>query len=263
MTDKKSAPNYRVPALEKGLDVLEILSTNVDPLSLSQISEISGKSASELFRTLNCLVDRDFVAKEEISGKYVLTLKLYELSKGHSPLDKLLDVAQNPMEECARRLGESCHISVMRHNMIAVIAQAHPPRRVRLSISIGATFPAIHTVSGRLLMSAMSDETIDGILAKDTAFQAMDAETQQQYLDHIYRIRETGISTAVDESYIGLHDTAMLIGNPKIGLGASLAVTQLTATHKRRDPEETVAAIRETAREINELAGLSMLEHMV
>jgi len=262
MSSKKSQPNYRVPALEKGLDVLEILSGTSEPLSLSQISDVSGKSTSELFRTLNCLVERDYIAKDEISGKYGLTLKLFELSHRHSPMDHLLSISEKPMEDCARLLGESCHISVLRHNKIQVISQVHPPRRVRISISVGSLFPAIQTVSGRLLYSAMDDDSVHTALSTCESYQSMTADEQAKYWEWISKIRETNISTVIDESYIGLHDTAILIGNPEIGVTASLAVTQLSATHNRRDPQEVIEALRHTSRLINEQAGLSLLENL-
>lgn len=262
MPPNKPTPNYRVPALEKGLDVLEILSTTPEPLSLSQVSELSGKSTSELFRTLNCLVERDYVSKDDISGKYLLTLKLFELSRRHSPLDHLLNVAEKPMEDCARALEESCHISVLRHDKIMVLAQIHPPRRVRISISVGSTFPAIRTVSGRLLFSAMDDRAVHGILTDCPTYQAMSEEEREFYWNKIYEVRKTGISTAMDESYVGLHDTAILIGNPAVGIGATLAVTQLSATQKRRDPQEVLEALVKTAKQINEQAGLAELEIM-
>lgn len=262
MSAKRTTPNYSVPALEKGLDVLEILSTTSDPLSLSQISELSGKSTSELFRTLNCLVERGYVAKEGVSGNYMLTLKLFELSHRHSPMDHLLSVSEKPMENCAKILSESCHISVLRHNQIQVIVQHHPPRRVRISISIGSLFPAIRSVSGRLLYSVMDDKSIATALDDCEVYQGMPQDERDIYWDKIRTIRRTGVSTAVDESYIGLHDTAILIGNPSIGVMASLAVTQLTATHKQRDPQEVVEALRSTAQDINQVAGLSLIKTM-
>lgn len=262
MSSKKSQPKYHVPALEKGLDVLEILSETSEPLSLSQISDISGKSTSELFRTLSCLVERDYIAKDEVSGKYLLTLKLFELSHRHSPMDHLLSVSEKPMEDCAKALEDSCHISVLRHNQIQVVSQVHPPRRVRISISVGSLFPAIQTVSGRLLYSAMDDNSIQTLLSTCESYQAMTADQQAMHWERINQIRQTGISTAIDESYIGLHDTAILIGNPEIGVTASLAVTQLSATHRQREPQEVIEALQYTARKINEQAGLSLLDKL-
>ncbi len=258
MPNKKTTPNYRVPALEKGLDVMEVLSTASDPLSLSQICDLTGRSTSELFRTLNCLVERDYVARDFISGKYLLTLKLFELGHRHSPLDHLLKVAERLMETLARKIEDSCHISILRGHEILVMSQVHPPRRVRISISIGSTFPAIRTVSGRLLYSTMADEKIKAILVDCPVYHAMSDKEKQHNWETIREIRKTRVSTAVDESYRGLLDTAILIGNPTIGVAASLAVTQLTATQKDRNQQDVIEALTDCASQINEITGLSI-----
>ena len=49
---------YRAPALEKGLDVLELLADSARPLSTIQIGESFGRSRSEIFRMLSVLEDR-------------------------------------------------------------------------------------------------------------------------------------------------------------------------------------------------------------
>ena len=69
MASGNPAPNYSVPALEKGLAVLELLARASEPLSLSQISEMMESSTSQLFRTMNCLVESGYVIKDEILGQ--------------------------------------------------------------------------------------------------------------------------------------------------------------------------------------------------
>ena len=46
---------YRAPALEKGLDVIELLAAEKSPLNLSAISQRLGRSSGELFRMLQVL----------------------------------------------------------------------------------------------------------------------------------------------------------------------------------------------------------------
>ena len=52
MTELTAAEDrkYRAPALEKGLDVLELLSAHGTPMTPSQMSSVLGRSVSELFR---------------------------------------------------------------------------------------------------------------------------------------------------------------------------------------------------------------------
>lgn len=257
MVEMKSAPNYSVPALEKGLAVLELLARAAEPLSLSQISERMANSASQLFRTMNCLVESGYVIKDEIHGKYSLTLRLFELANRHSPLKHLLRVANLPMQELARTIRESCHISIVQHGQLLVVGQAESPEKVQISVSVGTSFSLVATVSGRLLLAAMDEHNLSALLDDDEDFRRMSFDERELFWDRIAEIRRTGISTAVDESYIGLHDTAVLIGSPGLGVTAAIAVTQLTASRNNKDPRIVVDAMFDCARQINRRAGLA------
>lgn len=257
MAEMKSAPNYSVPALEKGLAVIELLARASEPLSLSQISERMANSASQLFRTMNCLVEGGYVIKDEVHGKYSLTLKLFELANRHSPLKHLLRVANLPMQELAHAIRESCHISIIQHGQLLVVGQAESPEKVQISVSVGTSFPLVSTVSGRLLLSAMDDGSLAALLEDDVGYRQMSRPAREGFWARLAEIRASGVSTAVDESYIGLHDTAVLVGNPEVGVTAAIAVTQLTASRHSSDPEKVVDALLFCASEINARAGLT------
>ena len=106
---------------------------------------------------MNCLVEGGYVIKDEIGGKYSLTLKLFELANRHSPMKHLLHVANLPMQKLARPIRESCHISIIQHGQLLVVGQAESPEKVQITVAIGTSFPLVSTVSGRLLLAAMDD----------------------------------------------------------------------------------------------------------
>src|SRR5882672_4811283 len=100
-------PHYPVPALEKGLDVIETLAANAVPQSLAELATQLERSSSELFRMLNCLERRGYITRAAVSGKYALTLKLYALAHAHSVIEKLLQAARIPMQELTEKIRES------------------------------------------------------------------------------------------------------------------------------------------------------------
>jgi DNA-binding IclR family transcriptional regulator len=59
------ATSYPVPALEKGLDLLEFLSAQGVPQSLADLARGLGRSASEIFRMLNCLERRGYIGRDD------------------------------------------------------------------------------------------------------------------------------------------------------------------------------------------------------
>src|SRR4051812_35782240 len=145
------APSYAVPALEKGLDLLEALAALPGDRSQAELARALGRSPSEIFRMLNCLERRGYIVKDAASGRYQLTLRLYELAHTHTPVDQLLRAAEGPMRELARRVRESVHLSVLSDGKLLVLSQVESQNRTRVSVEIGARFPVALTASGRIL----------------------------------------------------------------------------------------------------------------
>ncbi len=230
----RKAPDYPVPALEKGLDILEALAADTVPQSLAELAAEMDRSSSELFRMLNCLERRGYVTRDDVSGKYALSLKLYALAHGHSPTEKLLTAARGPMQALTEKFRVSCHLSVLERDALLVVAQQESPERVRLSIEVGGQFEPEKTASGRLLLAfAQRDE---GKAAAE--------------------MRRTGVSVAESETIEGVRDLAVLVGRPEAGVMAALAVTRLQRRGEKTDERALLAGVRAAAAEITVALGL-------
>ena len=67
---------YRAPALDKGLDMLELLAGVDGGLTQAEIAKQLGRSHNELYRMLDTLVRRGYVARID-GDRFALTLKLF------------------------------------------------------------------------------------------------------------------------------------------------------------------------------------------
>lgn len=248
-------PSYPVPALEKGLDILETLAAAAVPQSLTELAVSLERSSSELFRMLNCLEQRGYITREPVSGKYALTLKLFSLAHGHSVIEKLLRAANVPMQELTEKVRESVHLSVLENDRLLVVAQQESPERVRLSIEVGAEFDPVATASGRLLLAHVSAERRERACAGSPAWKAMSGRVRGAMLGSLDEIRATGTSLAESETIEGVRDVAVLVGDPASGVVAALAITRLVKRGQRGDESALLAAMRGAAREITEALG--------
>src|SRR3546814_18592847 len=70
------ATTYAAPALEKGLDILELLSSVSRPMGLSDISQAVGRSKNEIFRMLHVLEKRHYIERAQGNDLYTLTNRL-------------------------------------------------------------------------------------------------------------------------------------------------------------------------------------------
>ena len=74
-----SLPDYKAPALDKGLDIIELLACANRPMTLTRISGKLNKSSSEMFRMVRVLERREYIELPKGQTGYVLTDKLSRL----------------------------------------------------------------------------------------------------------------------------------------------------------------------------------------
>ncbi len=248
-------PDYSVPALEKGLDILECLARQETALTQAQLARALGRGTSELFRSLATLERRGYVRRDPASGAYGLTLRLYELGHVHSPHEGLVRAAERPMRLLTEEIRQSCHLSVIDRGRLLVLHQEESPTRVRLSVEVGSTVPILDAASGRLLLANLDEAVREAILARDTAFPRLSAGEQAALRERLASIRQREHETAVGETVEGVTDLAVPVGRRDGRVRAALTVAALT-----RDPvafvETALPALRRSADEIARSAGL-------
>ena len=103
----------------------------------------------------------------------------------------------------------------------------------------------------------MDEKGRNAILEEDRDYRRMSTGERDLFWRRLAEIQDSGISTAIDESFIGLQDTAVLVGNPAVGVTAAIAITQLRASRQSRDRQEVTDALLSCARQINRRAGLT------
>ena len=151
-----AATRYAVPALDKGLDVIELLARETEGLTLNEIARLLGRTSSELFRMVNALCRRGYIAQQE-GDRYSLTLRLFELAHRHKPIKSLTAAAAPLMRELVNASLQSCHLSVFHAGRVMVVAEVDSPERWAFGLKVGAQVGLTDTASGYVLL-AFQDE---------------------------------------------------------------------------------------------------------
>ncbi|MBH0024838.1 IclR family transcriptional regulator [Salinibacterium sp. SWN248] len=162
-----TTPEYTAPALDKGLDILELLAETSGALSQSEIAEATGRSIGQIFRVLSTLERRGYVFRDKQSGLYTLAMKLLELAHRHPPLRGLVSVAQPIMQVLAEQVRQSCNLAVLDGSEVRVVAQVESPADFGFRVRVGATFDLTTTATGSVL-AATSAVTADTVVRADT-----------------------------------------------------------------------------------------------
>lgn len=225
--DQGKTSKYSVPAVEKALDILEHLSEQAVPLTQAQLARALGRQPGELFRMLNNLEQRGYLRRDPASGGYSLTLKLFELSRTHSPHDALLQTALPLMRKLSDDIRECCHLSVLHRDRLLVLAQSESPKPFRLSVQVGSLHSPVTTVSGRLLLAAMDEESLQSYLAMQADYLRGSSAERAALHQRLAMIRDRGYEHSDSERFIGWVDLGVLIGSPATRTRAALTLASL------------------------------------
>ena len=153
MAEKSGKKTYKAPALEKGLQIIELLAQEKYPLSMGEIASRLNYSKNEIFRMLVVLEDKGYIARKTDTDLFAITQKLFSLGIQIHPATSLIEIALPEMRELASDLRQSCHMGVLNKEKSVVIARVESPAAVGYSIRAGHSAPAHLTATGMLLMA--------------------------------------------------------------------------------------------------------------
>ena len=249
---------YAVPALEKGLDIIEYLSEQAIPVTQSQMARALNRQPGELFRMLACLEGRGYLRRDPTNGGYLLTLKLFQLARIHSPYEALVAAVRPLMRALSDDVRESCHLTVLDNDRVLVLAQEESPNPFRLSVEVGSSHSPLRTNSGRLLLSGMTQSALETLLDRLPEWKAMQAGDRAELLDRIATIRADRAARSVGERFLGSADIGVLIGCPGGPLFAALTIASLIDAKGGTDIDHLLAPLRRTAHLMTDAAGLRL-----
>ncbi|WP_138467878.1 IclR family transcriptional regulator [Poseidonocella sp. HB161398] len=189
---------YRAPALSKGLDILELLSTVADGLTQAEIAKTLGRTSSEIFRMLMVLRERGYV--EIDNDRYHLTTKMFVMAHRHPPVKRMAAYAGDPMQRLADRLNQSMHLGILHRGEMLVIAQVDCPDNNLTSVRLGAHVPLYDTASGRVLAAWLDPEALDRLIGE----AGRDSPKRADFEADLPMVRSQGFCVSPSQTIAGV-----------------------------------------------------------
>ena len=251
---RRAGGSYSAPALEKGLDILEQLAHGGQGQSLLQLASSLGRSASEIYRMLEVLVDRGYL-KRRNSG-FTLTLKLFELGMESLPMRDLTQIAAVQMHEVAQRTRQSLHLSMHQDQRLIVVACVHTPEPLGFSVRLGSHFPFRPDRTSARVLTAFAPPEIAAWMIEEMQHNSAPEKLNLRSLKlKLETIRRRGYEQSKSDTVPGITDMAFpIFDNVHPGAIASLNMPYL----KQRDATMTLVQ----AREVLQTAAQSITDQM-
>lgn len=255
---KDTEKRYRAPALDKGLDILELLAAEPRGLTRAEIVRAMGKSPSEIYRMIERLVARDYVSRSVQGDRYELTMKMFLLGVKHPPMRRLRAQAQPLMDVFADITLQSVHLTALDRSHVVVIAQASGPANWEFRLRIGSELGLLTTSSGEVLLAFQDEATLENLITKASASTKNSVEQNKDaILPKLSKIREVGYRLANSLQLIGVTDISVPILDNENKAFAVLTcpyIRRIDEEHIKKHPakpEETLNHLRVLAQNIS------------
>lgn len=249
-------PEYKAPALEKALDIIELLSKSKQPLSKKEISISLDKTVSEIFRMLEVLKVREYVLHNEEQGTYELSLKMFELSNQYPPTKRLLRAANPEMVDLSNLLQQSCHLSIFDRGHMLIIAKQDSPYKMGFSVRLGAKIDLFGSGSGVAMLAYSDEEQRPRMLTQSGATQ----EESKFVLHQLDQTAKQGFYIGSSPQVSGVTNISLPIFNIFGKAEAILTVPFLTLNainlhHNVIDIDKACLYAQQSARRLTESIG--------
>jgi IclR family acetate operon transcriptional repressor len=206
------ANRYTVAAIQKALDVLEIVAFSGHGISLQEIASRVYQPKATVFRLLANLEERNYVRRTP-QGLYFLGSRTQLLGEVATQRYTLKSVALPKMEELRDRFGHTVSLAVRLANRILYIGTAEGTHSLRFVEPPSTTGPLHATALGKALLAWSPAETRQRLLS-DIAYDTYTPNTVQgssALTAELDRAREQRYAVDNEESVRGARCVAVPI----------------------------------------------------
>lgn len=243
---------------ERVVDVLTLLATTTDALTLNEICKALSWPKSSAFELLQTLVHKGFLEIEDPRLKtYKLGIGVFETGMAYLSKMSVSQVARPLLQELNRQIGSTVFLGVEDKGRIVYLDKAESHSVMRPTAKLGSRRNMHTTGLGKALLAALPDERIQYILehnelnAKTPYSNTNAAEVWQD----IQAIRSRGYSIDDREDNSETYCIGSAIYDQDGAAVAAISVASIHATINPEREQMIVSLVQGTALKISQQLG--------
>ena len=241
--------------LTKGLQVIAALAMCPELSGVTDLAHHLSMTKSNVHRLLQTLVTNGYVRKVDQSGKYELTLKLWELGTAIADRLDLATCAAEGMQRLSQFCRETVHLSILEEEQVMYLDKIDSPQPVRAYSRVGGRAPAYCVATGKALLAYAADDLIDAISNKLEPFTINTITTPKRLKSELETVRRVGYAINHGEWRESVYGVAAPIWDAKGVVCAAIGVSGPADRFRSRNLEKFARAVIEVAEEISSRLG--------
>lgn len=242
-----------IQVMQRAFDLLDLLASNEEPLSLKAISERTGLHPSTAHRILNDLTIGRYVDRPE-AGSYRLGLRLLEMGNLVKARLDVREAALGPMRELHRLTHQTVNLSMRQGDEIVYIERTYSERSgMQVVRAIGGRAPLHLTSVGKLFLAHDDAPRVRAYASRTgLAGHTKNSITELAQLEReLARVNQYGTARDDEELELGVRCMAASILDDQ---GKLIAGLSISAPADRLE-ESWLERLKETAAQISAALG--------
>ena len=222
-------PTYQVRALERGLQVLIAMATDLPQASLQDLHRYTGLNKATLLRLLDVLQRTEFIEQDAGSGDYRLGMRAFEVGSAYLPNLPIEQIAQPYLRDLMAMTNQAANLGVLAGHEVVHVATIVPDRPLHFRTRVGFRDSLQWTALGKVLAAGMDEAAFAAFLATGP-FPGRTPKTitaPDAFRAEIERVRATGIATDLEEGTAGLNCLAAPIRDSRGHTIAAVSISGL------------------------------------
>ncbi len=233
--------------LDKGLHVLDILSTTESPggLTLTELSREIGMHRTTLFRILATLHARRLVERDAETDRYQIGLGILALASARLRAIDIRHIARPTLLRLCESAQETVFLAILDGAEVVTVERFEGPQIIALRTEIGDRRPAYCTASGKAIMTELRAEEVERILAQGMPARTVRTITSPLVMrHHLDEARQRGFAIDDEERMEGVR----CVGTPIFGYDGFVCGAISIAAPALRTSWDRLQALGEEAR---------------
>jgi IclR family KDG regulon transcriptional repressor len=252
--------------LLKGLSLLELLAHSPRPLTLTQIAAELGMVKSNVHRLLQALTEQRYVLRNEETGAYSASIRLWELGSAVLAKLDLRQHAEQQMDTLLEQTGESVHLSILDGDEAVYVHKLDSPNPVRAYTQIGGRVPAYCVATGKAQLAYRDEAALAALSRQLVAHTPNTIVDPSQFLREMRRIREQSYAINRGEWRESVWGVAAPIMDTRGSVVAAVGISGPAERLRKRDlkscAELLIAAAMDISRALGSNPGFATLARL-
>ncbi len=229
------------------------------PGGVTELSQRLDINKSTMHRFLSVLAQLGYVYRDEKSGKYVPTLKVYQLGVTIKNRLGFTNIVKPYMERLCDVIRETVNLGVFAHNWVVVVERVESRDSAHAHLVIRDPMPAYCSALGKVFLAHASDEEFDRY-CKDNELKPLTGRTINtvtKLKNALEKVRRAGYAIDDRELHDGIRCIAAPIfdeaGKVTAGISASGSSSVLTVDRLQEFSPTLVSTCQEISKNLGHL----------